>query len=283
MFLLFIFLSFLFPFPTLALETNRSVQVTASIGQNRVTIDGYTSPGSKVELSSSRVFSITFSQSDGYFIFDRIILPKDPSDLCLTSQDDNSRRSFPVCIPAPPPQNYQTDIGPILLSPTLSLDSDTVRPNQSVVASGQSIPNSTININFFQINQNAAVFPKAAQAFSLPTFSTTTDDLGNYSLNLPTAYSSNYRLYASTIFDGFNSSKSNILTYALPSLLWSFWLENSWLIITLPIFVITLTMFFYLIHKSYLQPKRFLPAIFSFPLAIPTSSNPFVLRTSPLD
>jgi len=267
---LFFLLFFLFPSPSLALDLSldRPVTVSASIGQNHVTINGYTSPGSKVELSSSRVFSLTYSESDGYFQFDRVLLPKNPSDLCLTSTDDNYRQSYPVCIAAPPATNYQTDIGPILLSPTLSLDSDKITPLETVIASGQSIPNSTVNIYFYQVTNNAFIFPKPAQAFSLPTFSTISDSSGNYSFNLPTAHSSNYRLYAAAVFNDFNSAKSNTLIYVLPSLFWLFWLENSWLIISLLIFIITLSLFFYLLYQTYHRPRRYLPAIFHFLPAI---------------
>jgi hypothetical protein len=248
------------------------VQVTASIGRNRVTITGFGPPHCVIELSSPQVYASVYSDPSGYFIFDRTILPVNPGELCLSAIDDSNRRSNPICIPPPPSENYQTDIGPILLSPTLTLDQSQIKPGSTTVASGQSIPNSSVDIYLYQVNSEASVFPQPVEAFSLPKFTVTSDESGNYSFNLPTAYSSNYRLYSNVNYQDNPSPKSNTLTYHLPSLLWLFWQQNSWLVITLGIFIITLTFFFYLIYVYYLAKpeKRYLPALFSYPLAKPT-------------
>ncbi len=97
--LLFLFLSS----PVLATDYHQesAVSVSSSIGENRVTIYGYTSPNSRVELSSPRVFAVTYSDPNGYFLFDKTLLPKNPSDLCLTSFDNNYRSTSPVCVPPP--------------------------------------------------------------------------------------------------------------------------------------------------------------------------------------
>ena len=99
------------------------VKISASIGENRVSIFGYTAPKVRVELSSQNVFDVTFSNDEGYYLFDKTLLPKNPGELCLSSLDDSGRRSVPTCIPAPPATNYHTDIGPIILPPTITLDS----------------------------------------------------------------------------------------------------------------------------------------------------------------
>lgn len=249
--------------------TSVPVHVTASIGRNRVTITGFGPPHCVIELTSPRVYSSVYSDSNGYFVFDRTLLPSDPGELCLSATDESNRHSLPVCIPPPPSSNYQTDIGPVLLSPTLTLDQDQIKPNSTTIASGQSIPNSTVNIYLYQVDSKSFTFPESAQAFSLPIFTVTSDISGNYSFNLPTAYSSNYRLYSSVIYQDSPSSKSNTLIYHLPSLLWLFWQQNSWLVISLVTFVITLTAFFYLIYIYYLaKPEtRYLPALFFYPLA----------------
>jgi hypothetical protein len=65
------FLLFLIPSPTFAADftSSASTTVTASIDENRVTIYGYTSPNSKVELSNSQVYSQTYSDNSGYIYF----------------------------------------------------------------------------------------------------------------------------------------------------------------------------------------------------------------------
>lgn len=242
------------------------VSISASISDNRVTITGYTSPTSVVELTSFKVSASVYSDSTGFFVFDRTLLPKNPGELCLSSIDSSSRLSTPVCIPAPPPTNYQTDIGPILLAPTLTLDSDSIKPNSTTVASGQSIPGSQVYIHLYQVDTKAPIFPKSVQAFGLPSYTVHSDTSGNYSFNLPTAYSSNYRLYSTVAFLDNQSPKSNTLMYKLPSLLWLFWLQNSRLIVTLLVFTITLTLFVYLIYIYYLASRpRYLPVLYPYP------------------
>lgn len=269
-----------------ALEQTASTTVTASIGENRVTIYGYTSPNSRVELSSPRVFAVTYSGSDGYFLFDKTLLPKNPSDLCLTSFDNNYRSTSPVCIPPPPVNNYHTDIGPILLPPTLSLENDQINPNTTIVTSGQAIPDSQVNISFYKIDDSGISFPKEVQAYSLPLVTATTDKDGNFSINLPTAYSSDYRLYASAKFNDNYSPKSNTLIYILPSLFYLFIQQNRLLIVLLPIFILTIIILFYLLHlrsKIYNLKPRFLPAIKNFFPAVTSckikKSNIYHLRS----
>ncbi|MEI8068058.1 MAG: hypothetical protein WCG91_03910 [Candidatus Shapirobacteria bacterium] len=266
-FLLILFLSSPFKTQAIELTSSASVSVSASIGKNEVIIDGYTSPSSRVELSSNQTYDVTYSQKNGYFKFDRTLLPKSYSDLCLIAIDENYRHTIPVCIPPPPRDNYLTNIGPIILPPTLTLDTDKIKPGSTVITSGQSIPNSKIEVHFYKIDDKAQSFPrldvalaklrpKSAYAYSLPTFNTISDSEGNFSLNLPTVYSSNYRLYAAASFEDNPSPKSNTLIYKMPSQ------ENFYLYIILPLFIITLTFFFYLLYLRFFPQRHLLPAIY---------------------
>lgn len=273
----------LLPKPVYALTDSGEVTVSASIPTNEVTIFGYTSPNSKTELTSVDTYSLTFSQEDGYFEFNKIILPRTSSEICLQSEDDSHRTTTPTCLPSLPTTNYHTDVGPIILPPTVSLEQDKINPNSTVVSSGQSIPNSPLTIFFYKVEDNAKSFPKEALAYSLPPVKTTTDKNGNYSLNLPTAYSSNYRLYTSVKFDENSSPKSNTLLYTMPSLFWLFLQQNTYLFVLLPFFIITLILFFFLLffNSSTIYHLRstikFLPAIrpSSYP-AIKTQHFPHI-------
>ncbi len=275
MWFLFLLL-FLIPSPTFATDYNSfsNTTVTATIGENKVTIFGYTSPNSKVELSNSEVYAFVYSDDTGYFIFDKILLPKvEIPDLCLYSFDNDSRSTTPTCFPAPPLTNYSTDIGPILLAPTLTLEESNISPNSTVLASGQAIPNSEVNISFYKVNGSAQAFslfpnliafikPKPALAYSLPSVTATTDKSGNFSINLPTAYASNYRLYATAKFDNNYSPKSNTLIYVLPSLFYLFLQQHEFLIILIPSILLTLIILFFFLYKK--KNKRYLPAIRKF-------------------
>lgn len=265
MYFLLLFLFFFLPISASAVEYSApaSTVITASIEVNRVTIYGYTSPNSKTELSNSQIYSQTYSNDIGYFIFDKILLPKENlSDLCLTSTDNNSRLSTPVCFPPPPATNYHTDIGPILLPPTITLSESQIDPNSTVTTSGQAIPNSQVSISFYKVNDSGQSFVKSAFAYSLPSVTATTDEFGNFSLNLPTAYSSDYRLYATAKFNDNYSPKSNTLIYILPSLFYLFLQQYPFIKYLIPLLIIALIITFYILHRqSTIHSKKYLPAI----------------------
>ena len=220
-----------------------SVTVSAQIPASTITIYGYTSPNSRVELSSSRAFAVTYSQNDGYFVFDRLILPRHSLDLCLTSLDESNRLNNPVCIPEPPLLNNYTDIGPILLSPTITLDL------QNLYSSGQSIPNSTIQVYLYQQDSPFSLI-KTVQAFAIPILETKTDSRGNYSLNLPNTVATNYRIFSTAIHLEANSPKSNTLLYHPHYFI-------SLLYLLIPLLIIILSLFF--IFKK--TRRRFLPTV----------------------
>ena len=233
------------------MESTKSVTINAQVPANTVTIFGYTSPNSRVELSSSITFAVTYSQSDGYFIFDHLNIPRHSQDLCLTSQDESNRLSNPVCLPEPPLNNSYIEIGPILLSPTLSLD----LKNQ--YSSGQSIPNSTIDVYLYQQNTSLSII-KSVEAFSIPVLETKSDSQGNYSLNLPNTTATNYRIFATAKYLESNSPKSNTLLYR-PNY------SMSYLYFLLPLFLIVISLYF-LLKKT---RSRFLPAIYYNKTIIP--------------
>lgn len=258
----FLLLSFVTPLPkSFAFDIDRSgsVSVSAGIEEARVVIYGFTSPFARVELSNSKVFDVTYAKDNGYFEFDRIILPKNPGELCIVAVDDSNRYTSPVCVPPPPPTNYLTNIGPIVLPPTLTIDSSTIKANSTTAASGQSVPYSVVNVYLYQADSRAPLLPKPAQAFGLPIFTTKTDREGNYDLNIPTTLSTDYRLFSTVDFASQSSPKSNTITYSLPQAF------NLWIILT-P-FIFTILLFGYLTYLYYRQNHvRYLPAVFSYPL-----------------
>lgn len=226
------------------MDNNKSVIISAQVPGNTITLFGYTSPNSKVELSNTKTFASTYSQEDGYFVFNSLNIPRLSQDLCLSAQDESNRPTHPVCIPEPPLTNSYTEIGPILLSPTISLD----LKNQ--YSSGQSIPSSTINIYLYQ-ESSPLSFVKQAEAFSLPILSTQTDSQGNYSLNLPNTVATNYRIFATTQFLENNSPKSNTLLYH-PAF------HFSYLLFLIPLLIII----FSLLKLFPKKHRRFLPALY---------------------
>lgn len=222
---------------------NNDVTVSAAIPGNSLTIFGYTAPLSRVEISNPSIFSVTYSQANGYFIFDKIYVPKNTGEYCLSSKDDSLRATPPLCLPAPPPVNTSTDIGPVILAPTLSLDKS---PDNQLVSSGQSVPNSTLTLYFFQTEKQSRL-TKIASAISLPQLTTTTDSNGHFSLNLPNQYVSDFRYFATVVTpEGLPSAKSNTLFFTFPQSL------NYWFLLLL---LLPLLLLFFRHRKI-----RYLPA-----------------------
>lgn len=261
--LLLVFFSWFF-LPSTVLAKSPSVSVTANIHHRQLTIFGYSSPFAKVVIEAPKIYSQTFSDQTGYFEFNRLVLPYQPQEICLTSQDSDSRSTPPLCLSPPPPGNLYTRIGPIVLPPTITLDSSHILPNSTAYASGQSLPDSPIEIIFYQVNQNTISFPKEVSAFSLPIYQTNTDSAGIFSFSLPTSYSSNYRLFASVKYLQEPSPKSNTLTFRLPSFWYLFFLQNWFLIIFVPLYLFTLLLFLYLIYCYLFPSRRYLPVLRHF-------------------
>jgi len=192
---------------------NNDVTVSAAIPENHLTIFGYTAPLSRVEISNPQIFSVTYSETNGYFVFENIYVPKNTGEYCLSSTDDSLRATPPLCLPAPPPTNTSTDIGPIVLAPTLSLDNSS---GGELISSGQSVPNSTLTLNIFQTEKQPRL-TKTANAMSLPQLTATTDSIGHFSFNLPNQYISDFRYFATVVTpEGLPSAKSNTLFFTFP-------------------------------------------------------------------
>jgi hypothetical protein len=117
------------------METN----ISASVEETRVTIYGFTCPDCKVEINNPYIYAVTQSNEKGYFRFYKTIIPKKYSDICIFSIDKNNIQTMPVCIPPPPSSKYHTDIGPIILPPSVSLEESS--------AFGYTIPNSPVNVH----------------------------------------------------------------------------------------------------------------------------------------
>ncbi len=229
----------------------KAVTVNAAVEETRLNIFGYSCKKCQIELSNPYVYAKTISDEKGYFEFNRIIIPKKYSDLCLIPIDKYGQQSMPTCIASPPSSNYHTNIGPILLAPSINIDKNK--------ASGESIPNSTINVHFF----------KESPGYSLPTITASTDSEGYFNFNIPSVYQSNFRFYVNSIYKENTSSRSNILKYRLPIR------HDYFYFIIIPLFIILLTILFRVIYSKYLHIK-FLPAIIkSWPMLRNIQLSPF--------
>ena len=229
-----LFYWFIYPTSTLAYDhfvTPAPVKISATIGEPKLSLFGYSCANCLVYLQGQRVFEETSADRSGFFEFDKVLLPSpflansNSPELCLISIDSQQRTTFPTCLPPLPSseRSYHASIGPVLLPPTLSLSKGAFAPKEQVVASGQAIPNSTVNI--YLANQKSSSLlglVKSAHAYNLPHYQASADNRGSFEFNLPVSYSK-WRVFAAADFKESPSPKSNSLTFRVLSPLGWLW------------------------------------------------------------
>jgi len=217
---------FFFCSPTEAIDNPIEAQITisASIGEPKLTLFGYSSPHSLVQLQGERMAEEVIADDNGYFFFDRVFLPyPNPQypELCLNAIDTQSRISFPVCLPPLPIGPFNISIGPVLLAPTFSLEKGSFLPQEQVKAEGLTMPNTEVNIflanDVSSQKQNllSKLFRFEASAYSLPQYQIKSDSQGRFEFSLPTIKSNNWRLFTAAEFQGSPTPKSNTLNFKI--------------------------------------------------------------------
>lgn len=207
-----------------AAVNTEKVGVTAQIPASaNIKVFGYTSPLSIVQITGAKSYGQTNSDQTGYFQIEGLAISSRTTELCGLTIDRDRRIGFPVCFPVNPFRD--TQIGPILLSPTLSVSANTIWQNQIEYAMGKTIPGQIVSIGLFETAANsipdrvANAFEKLVhpQAFAgaLPLLETTSDKEGYFSFSLPTAKAYTYRVFAATSFDGAATPKSPTISYSV--------------------------------------------------------------------
>jgi len=199
-----------------------AVTVSASIGNFRFTLDGYSSPGALVTIQGMGIYDQTFANRDGYFQFSNSFSPFSPREACLTAQDQLGRLTSPVCLP-PFSTNRNITIGPVILPPTVSLDKDVYYVGDEAILSGQSIPNSQIVLSTFVKNKSPRIITqivKPVYADTIPQLTIKTDAKGNYSVALPSSSDEAMRLFTQTKYNEQPSAQSINLNIKI----WPVWM-----------------------------------------------------------
>ncbi|MGB9707108.1 MAG: hypothetical protein ACPLXP_03490, partial [Microgenomates group bacterium] len=239
-----------FASPIHGVENPQTLQVTvsATVGEPKLTVFGWTSPKSLVELKGQGVSDLAIADSNGYFLFDRVFLParrspapktlrespfghsrSDPTELCLTTIDRSSRLSaFPTCLPPLPSGPFEIRVGPVLLPPTLSLEKGNFLPGEQIKATGATFPNSKVTVFLADERRGrhlgGEIISKAHARF-LPQYEIKSDKNGNFEFNLPAGTPNNWKVFTSAEFQGSPSPKSNTLSFRVLSWWDWFWLK----------------------------------------------------------
>lgn len=195
---------------------------------NALIIYGYGPINSKVTLKGFGVSEQTTTDANGLFVFNRVYsLSLTYPELCVQLVDNENRVTQPSCIPALPNNSLiPLEVGPILLSPTVSLSDNKVVEGGEVILLGSTTPNTEVYVYFSKINnQRAFKIVKEVSAYNLPTIKIKSDQNGDFEISLPSSKSSDYRVFASSKFGQDLSAKSNTLQFSVVTSVKSFW-EN---------------------------------------------------------
>lgn len=267
----------------IGMSQQQEVFNSASIGEFHFTLFGYTSPSAEVSLNGQGIADETSADSTGYFEFENRFSPFSSREACLSSKDQFGRVSSPVCL-SPFPVNYNVSIGPVIIPPTISLDKSNYFTNDEILLTGQTIPDTDINLSMFTqpstfkllnpfpfLSSNFSLI-RPVEAFSIPQLIAKSDYKGNFSIFLPSSQAQNYRIFTQVDYQDNPSTNSLAITVkVLPvwMIVIKFFLFLFSLIKPRLLEILILTEIIYIIYviKSHIQSKaivlyeRHLPAI----------------------
>lgn len=206
-----------------------AVKISASVGERKLTIFGWAPSESKIIVDGISVYDTITAAKDGYFTVSGIFLPTRTlyPEICLQAQDAEGRTTQPTCIPALPVGQYYYEVGPILLSPFLSLEKGEIIKGDQAVAYGKTTPQTQVDI-FLAREKTASnslfSLVRTAFAYNIPKYQIKSDENGNFEFNLPTEVADKWLVFAGANIQGSPSPKSNTLTFNIHSGIYYLWI-----------------------------------------------------------
>lgn len=207
-----------------------AIKVSVAIGEPKLTLYGWGPVKSKISFTGLAVAETQESDANGFFIFTKIFLPAphigtdrknyEYPELCLQAIDEEKRSSQPTCIPPLPAKKYNYNIGPVLLSPIISLDKGRISEGEQISLKGKTTPYAPLNVYLAnQLSPRKMSFGliKTANAYYIPKYQTTSDKEGNFEFNLPNQSRGKWNMFVASETLGYNSPKSNSLTFSVIS------------------------------------------------------------------
>ena len=230
-----VFLSLLSPPPALASTTvlwqkiseegpketigslGQEVALSALVGQGIFTIEGYSSPGATIFLTSSQgnlSLQTVKADKNGYFIFKNVLLPANPGELWFQARDQKGNFTTPLAI-AQPPRGVEK-IKDVFLPPTFSQTKGQIITGENAFLWGYSLPNATAEIYLFKTPTKKwwqAFIGRPALAFEPLKIEIKTDQNGYFEVNLPNTARGRYQIFTSSKKEEAPSPKSNALSF----------------------------------------------------------------------
>lgn len=190
--------------------TAPSIKISATVGYPSLSIYGYGPVNAMVFLNGFGVQDTTVADSNGMFYFDNVYTYNfSYPELCLYAQDEEKLVTQPSCIPALPVESYKIEVGPIILSPTISVSPDNT-------ASGRFLPNSVINVHLAKTGITPSIsLVKNTYAYFLPDYEVRADGSGYYEFNFSDVDEGEYKIFTTSTWQEFPSGKSNTLNLSI--------------------------------------------------------------------
>lgn len=179
-------------------------------------------------------------------MIDSLPVASQSQEICLTTLDSDRRVGFPLCIPIRP-QDLNSEIGPLLLSPTVSLTRGDLIQSQDGEFMGKTIPDSKVNISFFDSDNSLVGFIPEALASDMPVISTYSDLSGIFRVKLSTQRIARFHVFAKGYYEEMPTLKSQTLVYSVSGAL-----EN-WIRYALPwilLILLLVIVIYYMIKKE---------------------------------
>lgn len=193
------------------------ITVSATIGTTaKMIVEGYAPSSSKVILTGEGIFEERSAEVSGWFSFDNIHKTGSTDEypeLCLIAYLGNLSTQ-PTCLPSLPGGNNSYNIGPVILSPIISIEQNVFLLGTQVALNGTTIPNTPVNIYFAENSSTLALVQKAL-AYSIPAYQVESDSKGDFQLNLPSNTIAKWKVYAATTYLDSSSPKSNTLNFTV--------------------------------------------------------------------
>lgn len=215
-----------------SVSTSRNVSVSASIGAPVLTLFGYAPARTKVTLTGIGVSEETYADGSGYFRFDNVFLPTNGSnypEICVQASN-LSATTQPTCLPSLSAQILSYDIGPVILSPIITVGSGNFLQDTQVTLNGLTTPDTEVNIYMAEEAINIPSLIKNVFAYSIPVYQTMSDNGGRFQFNLPSGFPSKWRVFSSATVLGAASAKSNTLNFLVEPKAYSIITFLKWLL-----------------------------------------------------
>lgn len=199
--------------------TPDEITISATIGTpTHMTIFGYAPPLSRIILYGNGITAEVEADAKGYFSFNQIYTTggtRNYPELCLLAYI-GGYSTQPTCLPALQGNATVYTIGPVLLSPIISIEQNVFPLGTQVILNGITIPNSEVSI-YFEQSGGWFTFVPNTHGYSLPPYKVTSDEFGKFQLNLPSNFTTRWKVYASVNYSSSTSTRSNTLNFRVES------------------------------------------------------------------